>query len=104
MKIGASLLIPLLEGAAAYLTLDLVFRRIPLDPQRLRRTLRRWGRGYAAAALVMAAAGAAAQWYLAGIAGACLAPLNLLPWWALWRHGVRKQFPILWTLGPDEAP
>lgn len=96
MGIWACVLILFLEAAAAYLALDLVFRRMPVDPRHVRRSLRRWGQGYAVAAFLLAAAGGLAQWYQIGIPGAFLTPFNLLPWWAVWHHGVRKQFPFLW--------
>ena len=92
-----ALTVVLTEICLAFAGLDLVFRQIPVSPALLPQSLRRYGWGYAAAAILFAGAGTAIQWHLAGPAGACLAPLNVIPWWLFWRFGLRKQLPFLFA-------
>lgn len=92
-----ALIVVLMESCFAYGVLDFVFRQIPVSPALLPQSLRRYGWGYTLAAVLCVSAGTAVQWHLSGSAGACLAPLNALPWWLIWRFGLRKQLPFLFT-------
>lgn len=86
----------LAQFVPAYLALDLIFRHIDLAPDGLIRELRRCGRRYAAAAAVFGLAGAWAQWRSDGPAGLVVAVVgNWVPWWLLWRFGLRKQLTFL---------
>ncbi len=84
------------EGVAAYLTVDFLFRLMPVESNALRRYVRRFGLIHAGVAALLGVGGAWAQWYAAGYSGLALGALNLAPWWLLWRFGVRKQFPLLY--------
>lgn len=88
-------LIAAAEAAVAFLTLDRLFRVIAVEPARLRERLRWHGALYATVAALSSAFGAWLQWRVGGPAGLVVAPLNPLPWWLLWRFGLRKQFTYL---------
>lgn len=90
-----ALLLHLVQWAAAYLALDFVFRRIPLEPEGLPRRIRLYARGYALAAAASCAAVGAVQLRAAGWWGTLPALAGWLPWWLLWRFGWRKQFTHL---------
>jgi len=96
----AALLLHLVQWAAAYLTLDLIFRRIPVEPEGLRQRIRLYGRRYALAASACCLAVGALQLRAAGLPGALPALAGWLPWWLLWRFGWRKQFTHLYL--PDQ--
>lgn len=91
------------EVVAAFLTVDLLFRLLPVNEGGLRRRVRRFGAIHAGVAAALGIGGAWAQWHAAGYAGLAPAALNLVPWWLLWRFGVRKQFPHLHEERPHRA-
>lgn len=79
----------------AFLALDLIFRYMDVTPSGLRGRLRRYGLIYAGTGVVFGLAGATVQWRLAGAPGLAAAVLNAVPWWLLWRFGLRKQLTYL---------
>gem|GEM_PF-1549692 len=83
------------EAAVAYVVLDLLFRYMSVEPHGLRERLRRYGLGYGCLAVACSAAGMLAQYRLAGAFGAGVGLLNAVPWWLLWRFGLRKQLTFL---------
>lgn len=85
-----------LEAVLAFLTLDLVFRAVPLDPNALRGHLRSARALYVTVAALACLAGVAGQWLSGGWGGLGLGTLNWAPWWLLWRFGLRKQFTFLY--------
>lgn len=87
--------VPVLEAALAFLALDLIFRLVPLQPDSLRKHLRAYQGAYMLVALTACLAGAGIQWKQGRWGGLLLSVLNLLPWWLLWRFGLRKQFTYL---------
>lgn len=87
------------EAAAAFLTLDLFFRYMSVDAALLRERLLQYSLVYAVIAALCAGGGGIAQWWSAGNAGFIPAALNWVPWWLLWRFGLRKQFTYLFK--PD---
>lgn len=90
-----ALLLPFGEAAVAYITLDLFLRRISVEATGLQQRLRRAARLYYGIGACGVAAGAWLQWRLLGPIGLALIPLDGLPWWLLWRFGLRKQFTYL---------
>lgn len=90
---GSALLILLGEAVLAFVSLDLLFRVIPVHPATLERSIKRYGICYALIAGVAVATGLAAQWLTGHAAGLVLGSTYWLPWWLLWRFGLRKQFP-----------
>lgn len=93
------------ELALGFLSLDLIFRMIPLEAEALEARLRMWGGGYAVLAALFCAAGAAVQWRLAGRTGLMMAFFNWVPWFALWRFGMRKQFTFIYAArAPERKP
>ncbi|MFZ5826924.1 MAG: hypothetical protein ACOY94_21740 [Bacillota bacterium] len=93
--IGA-LSIGLLQWVAAFFALDLTFRMLEPDPERLRGQVRLWRGRFWLLALVASLGGGAVQVWAAGWWGLALALLGPLPWWVLWRFGWRKQFTFLY--------
>lgn len=91
-----ALLLHPIQWVAAYLALDLVFRRIPLEPEGLRQRIRLYRRRYTLAAAALCLAVGVLQLRAAGLAGAVPALAGWLPWWLLWRFGWRKQFTFLY--------
>jgi len=83
------------QFAVAFLALDLTFRRMDLSPGALGREVARCGAAYAAAAVMAGLGGGWLQWRLAGPAGLAVAAGNWIPWWILWRFGLRKQLTFL---------
>lgn len=83
------------QFAVAFLALDLTFRRMDLSPAVLEREVARCGAAYATAAVAAGLAGGWLQWQLAGLAGLAFAAGNWIPWWMLWRFGLRKQLTFL---------
>ncbi|MGE5673142.1 MAG: hypothetical protein ACM3XM_04560 [Mycobacterium leprae] len=67
-----------------------------MEPHRLPQALRRYGWRYGILAVLFALAGGAVEWRLVGTPGLWAAGLNWLPWWVLWRFGLRKQFTFLY--------
>ena len=92
--VGAGL--AMAQFVPAFLALDTLFRWGNMEPQGLSRRVWRWGFLYAAAAALAGVLGAWGQWHLAGTPGLMTAPGNLLPWWLLWRFGLRKQLTFLY--------
>lgn len=78
----------------AFVTLDSLFRWGDMDPRGLSGRVRRWALLYGGLALLSGALGAWAQWRWAG--APALALLNPVPWWLLWRFGLRKQLTFLY--------
>lgn len=97
--IGTSFLVgvglALAQFVPAFLTLDLFFRWGDMEPRGLRRRIQRWAALFAGLAGLFGALGGYAQWRLVGAPGLVMAPANLLPWWLLWRFGLRKQLTFL---------
>jgi len=91
------------ETVMAFLALDVVFRLLPVEAGNLRSAVRRYGYAYAGVAFLLGAVGALAQWRSAQYHGLALAPLDVLPWWVLWRFGLRKQLPPLFPPGTPRA-
>ncbi|MDF2628547.1 MAG: hypothetical protein K0R39_2378 [Symbiobacteriaceae bacterium] len=85
----------LAQFVPAFLALDLVFRFMDLSPGALRRELRRYGLLFAFAAVDFGLAGAWFQWRADGVLGLVAAAGNWVPWWLLWRFGLRKQLTHL---------
>ncbi|HYF93626.1 MAG TPA: hypothetical protein VD969_15540 [Symbiobacteriaceae bacterium] len=83
------------ESALAYLVLEAVFRYVDVSPAGLAVRLRRWCYVYASLAAAAGLAGAWAQFRLAGPMGLAVAAGNWVPWWLLWRFGLRKQLTFL---------
>jgi hypothetical protein len=83
------------EAVTAFLTLDLFFRYMSVDPALLRERLLWHALIYAAIAALCVGGGGIAQWWSAGYGGLVPAALNWIPWWLLWRFGLRKQFTYL---------
>lgn len=79
----------------AFLALDLTFRWMDLSPSGIGPRLRWYGRRYAVGAVVFAAGGVWLQWRVAAGWGTVGLVLNGLPWWILWRFGLRKQLTFL---------
>ncbi len=100
---GAGLLVALSQFVWAFLAFDLVLRVLPVQPDRLERNLRRYRRHYGWVALVFCMGGAWAQHRLGGPAGLVFAAANWVPWWLLWRFGLRKQFPFLFPSGREKS-
>jgi hypothetical protein len=88
-------LLPLIQFVPAFVALDLFFRFIDVAPEGLPGRVRRYGARYGLLAAVCIVGTAWCQWLLAGPAGAAAAPLGALPWWMLWRFGLRKQLTHL---------
>ncbi|HLN60972.1 MAG TPA: hypothetical protein VK464_05415 [Symbiobacteriaceae bacterium] len=88
-------LIPWLQFVPAFLTLDLFFRYVDVAPEGLARRLRGYSLRYAAVAMACSAAAGWGQWQLAGSWGLVPGLLNTVPWWLLWRFGLRKQLTHL---------
>jgi hypothetical protein len=88
------------QWAAAYLLLDLFFLYLPVQGE-LKKNLAWAGRLYHLVGFLFTLAGGYLQWRWAGAAGLFLAALGWLPWWMLWRFGVRKQFSVL-VRGPAD--
>lgn len=85
----------LAQFVPAYLGLDLVFRTMDLRPDGLRRRLAQYRLAFATGCGVVSVLGAWAQWRLAGPGGMAMAAMNWVPWWLLWRFGLRKQLTFL---------
>jgi hypothetical protein len=86
----------LLEWVVAFLTLDLFFRTIPLEPDGFRDRLRRYRYRFGLLGALFALGGALIQIGLAGGWGVVLGLLGWVPWWVLWRFGWRKQMTFLY--------
>ncbi|HEY3364398.1 MAG TPA: hypothetical protein VGK74_05040 [Symbiobacteriaceae bacterium] len=95
----ASLLV-LGQAVPAFLALDLFFRLVPVQPAGLKARLARCARGYAGLAAACCVAGGLVQARAAGSGGLVVACLSGLPWWLLWRFGMRKQFTFLYQSAP----
>jgi hypothetical protein len=93
---GIALLVVFVQAAAGFLTLDMFFRYIPIEPVRLKATLAQCMRAYTGIASLACLVGAWVQWRAWGLPGLAAAALNWLPWWLLWRFGLRKQFTYLY--------
>ena len=93
--VAVALILVLVQFAPAFVALDLFFRYMPVDPQRLRAWLGRYALLYALIGAGVSIGTAALQWQLAGRWGLAAAVLNWIPWWMLWRFGLRKQFTFL---------
>jgi hypothetical protein len=91
----AALLLLVGQWALAYLVLDLCFRTMDVRPEGLRTRVRRYGLAYGALGVASALLAGWGQARLAGGGGLPLAALSLLPWWLLWRFGLRKQLTFL---------
>lgn len=91
------------EAALAFLTLDLYFRYMAVEPARLKQQLGRYALGYGCIAAAACLAGAWAQWRAASYAGLIPALGNWAPWWMLWRFGLRKQFTFLYKSDGGQA-
>jgi hypothetical protein len=85
----------LAQFAPAFLAVDLMFRHMDVEPTGLALRLRSWTRRYVAGALGFSLAAGWLQWRLAGAPGAAAVLLNGVPWWLLWRFGLRKQLTFL---------
>lgn len=93
-----ALLLALGQFVPAFLTLDLIFRYMPVEPGRLRGALRRLVFLFGGLALVFGLVALWLQFRFGGVSGALVGvALNGVPWWLLWRFGLRKQFTFLFT-------
>lgn len=91
-----ALILAVCQFAPAFLTLDLIFRRVPLDPVGLRAALARYRWIYVGFGAAFCVIGVWGQWLAEGLTGLVMAvALNWVPWWLLWRFGLRKQFTFL---------
>lgn len=99
-----SVALGILQLPLAFVALDVLFRAMPVRPQELRRSLARYALLYAGVALLVGLAGAWVQYRLGGAPGLIAAAFNWVPWWLLWRFGLRKQFPFLFGQGEYEGP
>lgn len=88
--------IGLVQFGPAFLTLDLFFRWMPVTPDRLGRWRDRFVWLYGLLAVLVGVAGALVQWRIAGAVGLVVGLVNPVPWWLLWRFGLRKQFTFLY--------
>jgi hypothetical protein len=89
------LLLAVAQFATAFLVLDLTFRWMDVTADGFTARVRSYAWRYAASAAVCCAGTALFQWRLAGWPGAFLAPVDAVPWWLLWRFGLRKQLTFL---------
>ncbi|HWI64471.1 MAG TPA: hypothetical protein VNT75_21785 [Symbiobacteriaceae bacterium] len=83
------------QFALAFLALDLWFRYMDLSSAGMRARIGRHAVRFGAVAAVASLLGGWAQWHLAGVHGLALAAANWVPWWLLWRFGLRKQLTFL---------
>jgi hypothetical protein len=83
------------QFAAAFLVLDLFFRWMDVSAEGFAARVRGYSRRYALVAAVCCAGTALWQWRLADWPGAVLVAADAVPWWLLWRFGLRKQLTFL---------
>lgn len=91
-----AILLTLAQFVPAFVALDLFFRYMPVDPAGMRAWLGRYALLYGLIGAVAAVATAVLQWQIAGLFGALCSAANWIPWWMLWRFGLRKQFTFLY--------
>lgn len=88
-------LLPWLQFVPAFVTLDLFFRYMNVTPAGLDRRVRWYALVYAALAIIFSAGAAWLQWRIVGLPGVGVGLANMVPWWLLWRFGLRKQLTYL---------
>jgi hypothetical protein len=88
--------ISLAQFVPAFVVLDLFFRWMPVAPDQLGQWFGRHALLYGLLSVLFSALGAFGQWRLAGAVGLAVGLLNAVPWWLLWRFGLRKQLTFLY--------
>ncbi len=96
METVVALGLHLTQWVGAFLTLDLFFRTMPVEPTELRRRLPGVRVRFGLVGLVLCLSLGGVQVWIAGAWGLGIGLLGWVPWWVLWRFGWRKQFTFLY--------